>query len=197
MKSRKPKIIGIGLIVEDDSDFKTIRILISKYLETESLKFKKAVGKGCGRMRNKALTYAKNLYTKGCNMVILVHDLDDRSLKKLRSDLQFFLSKSIAEFNFICIPNQEIEAWLLSDEKAISNVFHLQRPIKPIHHPETVKSPKEYLEHLIYNHSNKSKRYINTQHNAKIAERSDVELIAKKCPSFKELLDFLDNYKYS
>lgn len=197
MKSKKPRINAIGLIVEDKSDYETVRILISKYLNISSIKFRREVGRGCGRMRNKAIAYAKNLFTKECNLVILVHDLDNRNLEKLRKDLQFFLDESPAEFNFIYIPNQEREAWLLSDEEAINNVFQLNKMIKPIHHPERIKSPKEHLERVVYSNSNKSKRYINTNHNVRIAKQLNIELAAKKCPSLKELLDFLDDYRYS
>lgn len=196
MGKKKPKVDGIGLIVEDNSDFDTMRVLISRYLDVKSLKFKKAVGNGCGKMRRKALAYAENLSNRGCNAVILVHDLDRRNLEELRSDLQFFLNRSVAEFNFICIPNEEIEAWLLSDKEAIKDVFHLQQSIKPIYHPETIRSPKEHLAQLVYKSSNKNKRYINTQHNVKIAEKLEIEVVASKCPSFKELLNFLDCYKY-
>jgi hypothetical protein len=196
MSKKKPKADGIGLIVEDNSDFETIQVLISRYLDIQSLKFKKSVGNGCGKMRRKALAYAKNLSNRGCNMVILVHDLDRRNLKELRKDLQFFLNESVAEFNFICIPNEEIEAWLLSDEEAIKEVFNLKQSIRPIHHPEKITSPKEHLEQLVYRGSNKSKRYINTQHNVKIAEKLELEIVASKCPSFKELLDFLDLHRY-
>ncbi|MEL6941116.1 MAG: DUF4276 family protein [Bacteroidota bacterium] len=196
MSKKKPKVNGIGLIVEDSSDFDTIRALINKYLGVDGLRFKRKAGGGCGKMRNKALSYAKELKNKGCNVVILVHDLDGRELEKLRKDLSFFVKKSPAEFNFICIPNEEIEAWLLSDEDAINNLFKLPKKMQSIPNPENITSPKEHLEKIVYQNSNKTKRYINTQHNLKIAELMDIEKAGKKCVSFKELLDFLDRFRY-
>ncbi|MEM8525522.1 MAG: DUF4276 family protein [Bacteroidota bacterium] len=196
MSNKKPKVNGIGLIVEDLSDFDTIRILIDRYIGIDGLRFKRKAGGGCGKMRNKALSYAKELKNKGCNMVVLVHDLDGRELEKLREDLSFFVKKSPAEFNFICIPNEEMEAWLLSDEDAVNNLFKLNKKIKAISNPEKIKSPKEHLGKIVDQNSNKRKRYINTQHNLKIAELIEVDKIAAKCESFKELLDFLDNYRY-
>lgn len=196
MSKKKPKVNGIGLIVEEVNDFDTIKILIKKHVGTESLRFKKKVGGGCGKVKGKALSYAKELKSKGCNMVILVHDLDDRELKELREDLSFFVKKSPAEFNFICIPVQEIEAWLLSDEEAISEQFSLQKKMRAIPNPENINSPKEHLGRMVYQNSNKTKRYIHTQHNAKIAELLRIEKVSNKCGSFKELLEFLDGFRY-
>ncbi|MEM0991626.1 MAG: DUF4276 family protein [Bacteroidota bacterium] len=196
MSKKKPKVNGIGLIVEDSSDFDTVRALIKKHIGVKGLRFKKKAGGGCGKMRNKALSYAKELKNKGCNMVILVHDLDGRELEKLRSDLSFFVKKSPAEFNFICIPNEEIEAWLLSDENAVNDLFKLSKKMKSISNPENITSPKEHLEKIIYQNSNKTKRYISTQHNLKIAELMDIGKASKKCKSFEELLVFLDSFRY-
>ena len=70
------KVKCIGIIAEDNSDFETAKILIKRILNRDNLSFKKAVGNGCGKLRRKALDYIIDLKNRGCDMVIIIHDLD-------------------------------------------------------------------------------------------------------------------------
>ncbi len=56
-KKKKIKIKAIGLIVEDNSDFKSFKIIISRILKRDNLTFKKQIGNGCGKMRRKAVIW--------------------------------------------------------------------------------------------------------------------------------------------
>ena len=103
----KIKIKAIGLIVEDESAFKSFKILISRILNKENITFKKQIGNGCGKMRRKAVSYADNLHRRGCDLVILIHDLDRNNLKTLETNLNNLIKKSKAKNKFICIPIEE------------------------------------------------------------------------------------------
>lgn len=190
------KIRGIGLIVEDNSDFEAFRILIQRIIQKDNIKFRKAVSNGCGKLRRKAASYAVNLYQKGCNMIVIVHDLDRNNYNELKEDLEAKISGSPAKFNFICIPIEEIEAWFLSDPKSIRVTFNLEKVPKIKGQPETIASPKEYIEQIVKIHSNKTKLYLNTKHNSQLSENVSIELINEKCNSFKELNDYLLEQKY-
>lgn len=185
------KISQIGLIVEDNSDYEVFRLLILKIIEKEKFKFSKFAGGGCGKMKRKAVSYAKLLFQKGCEIVILVHDLDRNDLIKLQAELQALTEKSPAPHNFVCIPIEEVEAWLHSDSPNIKEVFKLKKSVQEFHHPETIKSPKENLEKLIIKLSRKRKRYINTVHNTSLAESIDIGKISQRCPSFQKLETYL------
>ena len=70
-----------------------------------------------------------------------------------------------------------MEAWFLSDPKAIKKALNLKKEFKTFHHPETVVSPKEVLANEIEKASNNSKIYINTKHNLLISKEINVENI--------------------
>jgi len=190
------KIKGVGLIVEDASDYESIKVLIKRITNKSNLKFKKAIGHGCGKIRRKASSYAIDLHKRGCNMLILVHDLDRNDLLKLRADLENKLASSPLKHNFVCIPIEEIEAWFLSDPDGIKTTFSLKGNRKIKGNPETISSPKEKLEDFVYYCSAKSKIYLNTKHNALLAENLSLSIMKNKCGSFKALYTFVSTQTY-
>ena len=194
--SKKKKIKSIGLIVEDNSDYNSFKIIISRVVKKNNLTFKKAIGNGCGKMKRKAVSYANTLSKKGCDLIILVHDLDRNNLAELRKELNLLISSSQAKYKFVCIPIEEIEGWFLGDPEGIKDVFKLDRVPKVSGKPELVPSPKEQIEDFVYMCSNKSKIYLNTKHNDLLSANLDLEKISNKCSSFKEFEDFIMDFEY-
>lgn len=190
------KVKCIGIIAEDNSDFETAKILIKRILNKDNLSFKKAVCNGCGKLRRKANIYVIDLKKRGCDMVILIHDLDRNVHYNLYNELQKKIMNAPLDKKFICIPIEEMEAWFLGDPAGIKDTFNLIRPPKFNGPPETINSPKETLGEQIYLCSNKSTIYLNTKHNQKIAERLCLETIKQKCQSFKQLHIFVTAYEY-
>ena len=184
------KVKSIGLIVEDDSDFNCLRVLIKRISKRDNISFKKIIGHGCGKIKKKALAWSETLSDRGCNVLILVQDLDRNDLNVLKCELNKILKKSSITTRLVCIPIEELEAWLLSDKKGLKDTFNLKRSPNFKGKPETIKSPKEKLRNAIYTCSNKNVMYI-TKHNQRIAENISVEKIIKNCPSFRELNDFI------
>lgn len=190
------KIKSIGLIVEDNSDFESLSILIKRLTKKDNLKIRKVLSNGCGKLRRKALSYAENLYKKGCNMIILVHDLDRWNYNELYDELSNKFSGCPAEYSFICIPIEEIEAWFLCDLQALKTTFNLVRLPKISGAPETIPSPKEKIGQLVKTYSNNSKLYLNTKHNVKLSEKVSIDQMISKCGSFKKFNDFVMQHKY-
>jgi hypothetical protein len=190
------KVNAIGLIVEDDSDFDSLKKIISRIAEKNNITFKKLIGKGCGRLKRKADCYATNLYKKGCNMIILVHDLDRNNYGVLHKDLSDLIVDSPANFNFVCIPKEEIEGWFLSDPTGIKNTLGLKRIPNIRGIPENIPSPKEKLRDYVYLCSDKTMVYLNTAHNSKLADKISIAEMKRKCQSFRTLYDFIKEHKY-
>lgn len=69
------RIKCIGIIAEDNSDFEASSILIKRIIEKSKIGFKKAVSNGCGKLKRKASDYAIDLKKRGCDMLIVIHDL--------------------------------------------------------------------------------------------------------------------------
>lgn len=178
-----------GLIAEDASDIEVIKKLAKK-ITGKSISASHFVGKGCGPIKKKAVGWCKAFETKGCTQILLVHDKDRHDADLLAEKLNAILQMAPQAAKVVVVPNEELEAWLLSDHLAIKTALKMRTAIREEHHPETIASPKEYLEAAVWKASNKKVTYINAVHNTLIADHIDVVNIEKKCPSFKPFADF-------
>jgi hypothetical protein len=185
----------VGIIAEDNSDFETIKTIINKFTK-KNLSYKKNIGHGCGKIKRKCKDYVDDLEKRNCDLVLLFHDLDRNDYKTLNDSLHDKIKDCNISQKFICIPVEEIEAWFLSDVNAIKNTFKIKRQINIKGKPETIPSPKEFLQALIYKNSNKTIVFNNAKHNNKIAENLDLNLVSKSCPSFNKLEEFLRSFKF-
>jgi hypothetical protein len=178
----------IGIIAEDKSDIEVINEILGKYLQANEYKIKNFVGNGCGKLRSKCDSWTKNLFKSGCDYVFIFHDLDRYKEKELRKTLEIKVCPTENINSLIVIPREELEAWLLSDSKALKKVFGLPKEPKIIADCELIKSPKEHIRDLVYKLG--KKRYLNTVHNKKIAkEICTTNLI--RCKSFKPFEKFI------
>jgi len=190
------KITRIGIIAEDESDFEATKVIVKRIIKTDKIGFKPRTSNGCGKLKRKAFDYAVDLHRRGCDLLILFHDLDRNVLVQLEKELQEKLNGNPFENYFVCIPIEELEAWYLSDPESIKKTFNLKRKPKIKAKPETIKSPKEYLGELIYSCSDKEKIYLNTKHNQMLSENVSIQLMRTNCKSFEKLYDFINKHEY-
>ncbi len=185
----------IGVIAEDNSDIDVVDEFIRKIVPKKKYIIKSFVGHGCGKVRGKCFQWAGVLKTKGCSCLILLHDLDEHDLPSLNTHLCQVLAHCSISKHVVIIPIREIEAWLLSDNKAIKKAMNLVRDVPRISNPQEIVDPKRKLGETIYLLSDKTKRYLNSVHNRKIA--AAVELVnVRRCSSFLPLESFLiDNLR--
>lgn len=178
----------IGVITEDESDFTVLEIIASKIIQKRSFSFKKTIAHGCGALRKNCGKWAHLLQKRGCELLIVVHDLDRNDEIKLRAEIETKTRSTKYRDSLILIPKEELEAWLLADPTALKKCFQLPKTPKTPVHPEQIKSPKEFLRDLIWKHG--KKRYVNTVHNSKIAVEIN-PLLLEKCNSFTPYPIFL------
>ena len=183
MKSR------LGIIAEDRSDVEVVTAIACK-VAGRSLVIRSFVGHGCGKLRGKCRQWATDLYNQQCKMLIVIRDLDTANLLSLRGELSAALDPSPIADHLIVIAVREIEAWLLSDSSAIRKALALKKPVPTVHNPESIAKPKEKLEHMIYVTSGKTKRYLSTVHNQRIAAELDFRQV-RRCRSFVPMESFL------
>src|SRR5690349_20206340 len=126
--SGKQKLIG--LIAEDNSDVNSLRILIHRIAGNSKIGVRSFVGNGCGLLRRKCKSWAAQLKDKGCSILILVHDLDRNDFADLLNQLRIAIAPCPIGDYLICIPIEELEAWLLSDSLAIKNTMNLAKAPK-------------------------------------------------------------------
>src|SRR5947208_3778433 len=183
--------IKVGVIAEDDSDVDVIHIILKKITPRRAFCIRTFIGHGCGKLRYKGRVWASQLASRGCYVLLFVHDLDRQDLVTLRETLQAALAPCPLQPYLIVIPIEELEAWLLTDAEALQQSFSLKRRPKCPSNPEKVVDPKRELERLIWLTSDKSKRYVNSIHNVRIAERVAVSAL-RKCTAFRPSRAILD-----
>jgi len=183
--------IKIGLIAEDQTDYEVLNIFTCKLIEESKFKFLHHFGHGCGKLKKKCAAWAKNLVDRGCNHIVVMHDLDDNKEKVLRKSIEEKIRNINCINRLILIPIFEVEAWLLSDSNALTKTFKIQNNIKDqINNPETIKDPKKHIGELVRKNCNI--RYVNSIHNKKIAQEICIDELSRKCRSFKPFQDFIN-----
>jgi hypothetical protein len=143
-----------GVLGEDKSDVATLKVLIQRLAADENVSIKTKGYNGCGERLTKGAKQLKLFAKLGCNRFIVCYDADnEESNNRYQEVVKRIIKKSgltgLKPDEKICIviPVQEIEAWILADIQAVTHIFQNWHP-KPIIHPESIDSPKEYLEKL-------------------------------------------------
>jgi len=180
-----------GIFSEDKSDFETLKVLIQRLAIDEKIQFCGKGFNGCGELLKHAWRNLKSQADMGCTRFVIAHDADQRDFRDVQRDLVDKIIKPSGIKKSICllVPVQEIEAWLLADVCAASNLFKGWMP-KPEPNPESIARPKEYLEKLSRVASG-SPRYRHAMHNPQLAKHIDLVKVSKSCPSFRPLETFV------
>ena len=123
---------------------------------------------------------AAGLLRKGCERIVIVWDLypswrrgEHPCRKEDREIIQGSLSTSgvqMQQVDLVCI-EEELEAWLLADGRALSTV--LSRPTHPVRvrnvrNPDQIQNPKKRLNRIFNQHSGQP--YSDRTHARKIVE---------------------------
>jgi Domain of unknown function (DUF4276) len=189
--------LRIALIAEDDTDCDVIRTIVHHVLGKD-VSTKKWSSKGCSTLRQKLAAQLSTLSKAGCNVFVVVHDLDrnpengtlndEAQLRKILEKLASDIEQSARH---ICIPIEELEAWFWADPKVIKCINKDKG--KASANPQSLVRPKEALIKL--SRDEKRRPRYSTNMNAELAKELDLELCAQRCESFRGLKQFLESLK--
>ena len=179
----------IGVIAEEKNDVDVLYQVTAKLVSENSFTLAQFVGHGGGKLQKKARCWADNLIKRGCEAIVLIHDLDKQDEPALRATLSRLLDGINEPPIIILIPVQEIESWLLCDPRAIKAVFNMRRAPRLPGRPEELDDPKRWLSRLVK--TNSKTTYLNTIHNKRIAEEMSLSGVTRKCPSFSAYPPFV------
>jgi hypothetical protein len=183
-----------AVLAEDRSDAETLVALVRRILGDERLSVAQKGFGGCGQLRNKAESHINRFRRDGCTHFLICHDADGVAPAEIRRRVRGSMSASIAwseKTHGIIVPVQEIEAWMIADEKAVAAAIP-SLSIPRVAHPETIRRPKEWLVDASRT-GNSKPLYAPAIFNPKVARALDVDGVAGRCPSFRELVDFVRN----
>ena len=185
--------LRIAIIAEDNTDCQTVRKIVHRLLGTD-ISIEMWGSNGCPMLKRKLTAHLETLSRKGCNVFIIVHDLDrnpqNSSLNdesQLRKKLEE-LTSSFQGIKHICIPIEELEAWFWSDPEVIKHIGRGKGKAEA--NPDKISKPKEKLIKLSEGENGKARRY-SVNKNVDLAAMLNLDICADRCPSFKELHTFL------
>ena len=188
MVASNKNTLTIGVIAEEANDVDVLYEITRKLIRDCDFSFKPFLGHGCGKIRRKCKAWANNLVRRGCTHLVVMHDRDRWDVDELRTLLRDKLGEHSRDTTLVLIPVEELEAWLLSDPKAIMTAFRMRTEPKIKNDSEAIDSPKEYLKAIVQRNS--KTRYLNTVHNKKIAENLRLTSL-RRCKSFRPYQAFL------
>ncbi|HEY7426555.1 MAG TPA: DUF4276 family protein [Gemmataceae bacterium] len=185
-----------GLIAEDPSDIETLKVLIRRLLRNSTLRIEGKGYDGCGEMLRKGASQLRLLADLGCSRFIVCYDSDgDPPAERRREAIAKIIKPSGLKTTscLVLVPVQEIEAFILADIQAVTQIIPSWKP-EPILNPEQIRSPKEHLEKLSRD-SKQRPRYAHATHNPQAAKYLDLEQVRQKCPSFRALIKFVVDHR--
>lgn len=183
-----------GIFGEDQTDFLTLKEIVWELKKKDySLPIRGQGFGGCGNLLKSCSRSMKLLYEVGCRRFIICVDADGRKPDDMRREVDAFVIKPAGlgadAVRFVAVPVQMVEAWILADLESAHKMFTSWRPDE-VKSPESYPDPKHELEKRSRQGLERP-RYIYTRHNPEIVKHLDLDRVAKKCPSFRRLRDFV------
>ena len=182
-----------AVLAEDPSDADALVALVKSITGRTNLKVHKKGFGGCGQLCRKAPSYIKLFADQGATRFVICHDSDGLDPRDIRAKVEAVIkTKGCSSYKHaVVVPVEEIEAWMIADEDAITAVIPSLK-IKAVKKPESIQSPKEWL----VRESNKGRStplYVPAIHNAQVAAHINLAKLEKKCPSFVLLKHFVNS----
>ena len=171
----------IGVVTEGPSDKNVVQEICRKERIRSTFRLMR------GNNFTKAKRYSISLFHDGCNKVIVLKDLHRSTSSEIETK---FIEVELTGEVKLCIAVRAIESWLLADEWAFSDYLGIK--VKTVHNPEEILKPDEFLNNIFK--KTKDRPYIKGGKDpAEIAKRLRLNVVEKRCPSFKEFMAAVQN----
>lgn len=179
-----------AVLGEDASDGEMLKVLIRRLLGDETVRVKPKGFDGCGELLRKGAKQLQLFQRLGFQRFIICYDADGPEPSHRREQIiQRVVRPSGIGSHCVVVPVQEIEAWILADIEAVTQVFPSWRPRRVEEPPESIQNPKERLEWLS-RASNKKPVYSHATHNPIVAKHLNLAVVRARCPSFAPLAEY-------
>lgn len=188
--------MNIAIVVEGQTDLATYPVLIQKIRNDVEVVLRKQCW---GRVETKFVNHLKYFQTrrdKAIQRVFVIRDSDCADPHPLEAKLSETLDRSGCEFEFqvyFYATKCKLESLLLADEDAINHVAQNRS------HPNTILRVDYSCE--TEDNNNAKKLFLNTLSRvelpndervySEIAQASDVQIIAERCPYFRQFISRL------
>jgi hypothetical protein len=175
-------MLKLGIVAEGlpDSDVKILSELVKKILSDDFDLYPRA-GRDRANVVKKFRDWLEDFRQRNIDKALVIVDQDMACIKTLVEKMQEKIRGRKYNFQIkIHIITREIETWLLSDEEAISRVVGIRIP-RVNETLEDILDPKKKLMELL----SRAKKVYTAEILRRIAEESDIERIAYRCPGFR------------
>ncbi len=182
-----------AVLAEDHSDAEALAAIIRRIIGGNNVRVLRKGFRGCGSLCNKAGRHIENFAEQGATHFIICHDSDGKESDFIQRKVLEAINQKIVLKQYqhrIIVPIQELEAWLIADEDAIRTAIP-SLSIPPQQTPERIPNPKEWLVKESGRGQGSRPLYAPKVFNAQVAEHLNIEKLNSKCPSFKELFDYI------
>lgn len=181
-----------AVLAEDRSDTDALVVLVKRISGNMHCHVARKGFSGCGELCRKAGSHIADFASQGATHFIICHDSDGKDPKEIREKVRVGIKAKIdlgCYEHKIIVPVQELEAWLIADDEAISKVIPTLS-IGVVKQPENIDSPKEWL--IRASQRGRSRPlYFPSLFNHQVAQCLDIAKVENKCGSFRELTTFI------
>lgn len=176
-------MVAIGLVVEGIYDEAALVELVRKCHESEVDVFCRPCGNAIQLMKKFPGFLESFRHVKEGGPVdnaIVIRDADQKDVNALIGRMENRISGRIYPFALhLLVVVQELEAWLLADEEALTLITG--KPQRVVPNPESLTNSKARLETILSD--------VNIGYTAEIARKiaaaARVDVLSARCPSFK------------